>query len=218
MTLKMFTCNNYRLKRIWSSLVARLLVQFDCAQNVIWSSPIGRIIVLFAMHAFSRWIITAHGNDRNESKSKLDKKSINLINRLIAFRLFTWFRVNNCVSFSNYKYFILFLGYSFSMCLWSAATSFNYFLQFWSNQLPTVGKFNILFLFFVSLMFCISLFSLFSYHIYLVLINRSTLESFSPPIFTYGPNKNAYNLGKYRNFKQVFGCVRLYWFFPIYTR
>lgn len=126
--------------------------------------------------------------------------------------------VNNCISFSNYKYFILFLGYSFSMCLWSAATSFNYFLQFWSNQLPTIGKFNILFLFFVSLMFCISLFSLFSYHIYLVLMNRSTLESFSPPVFINGPNKNAYNLGKFRNFKQVFGNEPLYWFFPIYTR
>ena len=40
------------------------------------------------------------------------------------------------------------------------------------------GKFHVIFLFFVSGMFAISLCSLFGYHIYLISQNRTTLEAF----------------------------------------
>ncbi|XP_074593321.1 palmitoyltransferase ZDHHC15B-like isoform X2 [Brevipalpus obovatus] len=125
--------------------------------------------------------------------------------------------VNNCVSFTNYKFFVLFLGYSFFLCLYTAASSFPYFLQFWNNQLTSESKFHVLFLFFVSIMFAISLVSLFGYHIYLLLYNRSTVESFRPPIFRLGPDRNAYNLGKYQNWMQIFGEKKLLWFVPVYT-
>lgn len=130
--------------------------------------------------------------------------------------------VNNCVAFTNYKYFVLFLGYALVYCLWIAATTLRYFISFWRNQLEgTAGKFHILFVFFVSIMFAISLVSLFGYHIFLVLKNRSTLESFRAPIFrlahTWVQDKEGFSLGGYNNLQEVFGDNKKTWFLPLPT-
>ncbi|XP_063234046.1 palmitoyltransferase ZDHHC15B isoform X3 [Bacillus rossius redtenbacheri] len=127
--------------------------------------------------------------------------------------------VNNCVAFSNYKFFILFLGYALIYCVFIAATSLPYFVSFWKvrNELEGMGKFHILFLFFVAVMFGVSLMSLFCYHCYLVLRNRSTLEAFRAPIFRSGQDKDGFSLGKYNNFLEVFGDDRLRWFLPVFT-
>ncbi|XP_058836911.1 palmitoyltransferase ZDHHC15 isoform X3 [Topomyia yanbarensis] len=124
--------------------------------------------------------------------------------------------VNNCINFTNYKFFILFLGYALVYCLYVAFTTVMYMELIWSGKID--GRFHILFLFFVSLMFAISLVSLFGYHCYLVLLNRTTLESFRTPIFRYGgPDKNGFSLGKLNNFQEVFGDDRRLWFVPVYT-
>ncbi|XP_049817083.1 palmitoyltransferase ZDHHC15B isoform X2 [Aethina tumida] len=126
--------------------------------------------------------------------------------------------INNCVSFTNYKYFVLFLGYALLYCLYVSLTSLPYFISFWRGELQGVSRFHILFLFFVAIMFGVSLMSLFSYHCYLVSENRTTLEAFHPPNFRgVGPDKYGFHIGRYNNFQEVFGDDLRTWFLPIQT-
>lgn len=126
--------------------------------------------------------------------------------------------VNNCVGFSNYKYFILFLAYSLLYCLFITATDLQYFIKFWMSGLPdTQAKFHIMFLFFAAAMFSVSLAALFAYHCWLVCKNRSTLEAVRAPAFRHGPDKSGFSLGLSKNFRQVFGDEMQYWPIPVYS-
>ncbi|KAM3722826.1 Palmitoyltransferase ZDHHC2 [Dirofilaria immitis] len=128
--------------------------------------------------------------------------------------------VNTCINYFNYKFFLQFLFYGLILCLWGILTDLQYFIAFWKNALRLsagFGRFHIVFLFFVAGMFAASITCLFSYHIYLTARNQSTIESFRPPVFIYGIDKNGFNLGIRRNFRQVFGDICLFWFLPIFS-
>ncbi|XP_029703282.1 palmitoyltransferase ZDHHC2 [Takifugu rubripes] len=126
--------------------------------------------------------------------------------------------VNNCVGFSNYKFFMQFLAYSLLYCLFITATDFQYFIKFWMNKLPdTQAKFHILFLFFSASMFSVSLAALFIYHCWLVCKNRSTLEAVRSPVFGHGTDKNGFSLGFSKNLLQVFGDESKYWPVPVFS-
>ncbi|XP_076025148.1 palmitoyltransferase ZDHHC20-B-like [Genypterus blacodes] len=127
--------------------------------------------------------------------------------------------VNNCVGFSNYKYFILFLVYATLYCAVLCATVTQYFIKFWTKtQVPdSNAKFHILFLFIVAAMFFISILSLLSYHLWLVGKNRTTIEAFRAPVFANGPDKNGFSLGCSRNMAEVFGDQMKYRMFPVFS-
>ncbi|CAF3524435.1 unnamed protein product [Adineta steineri] len=134
---------------------------------------------------------------------------------------------NSCVSYGNYKFFVLFLCWAWIFCAYVAATSLEYFIQFWKivstiekngdNTVPSSEKFHLFFVFFVSIMFGISISSLFFYHLYLTGKNRTTIESFRAPIFESGPQKEGFNLGWKRNFQEIFGTKFFKAIIPIST-
>ncbi len=44
------------------------------------------------------------------------------------------------------------------------------------------------------------------------------VEAFRAPQFSSGPDKDGFNLGTYRNFKEVFGENKKLWLLPVYSR
>ena len=125
--------------------------------------------------------------------------------------------VNNCIGFFNRKYFMQFIFYleilfiyhfifssyylynEFQIVINTKETNYIGFIIIIINYIPTVvitflfGKFVL-------------------YHIKLVMINSSTIESLDTE------NKDKYKkfcLTKKENFEQVFGKNKLFWFLPV---
>ena len=95
--------------------------------------------------------------------------------------------VNNCVGYSNYKYFILFLGYGFYLCVFGFCAILPHLFQLAEKALHArmhghvdFGQFQVLLLIFVSALFGISMVSLFP----LLLFQRLTNSGVSRAVFS----------------------------------
>lgn len=124
--------------------------------------------------------------------------------------------VVNCVGALNYKYFLLFLFYTFLETTLSAAALLPHFIAFFSDEeiIGSPATLATTFLSFVlNLAFALSVMGFLIMHISLVAGNTTTIEAYEK---TTTP-KWRYNLGRKRNFEQVFGSDRRYWFIPAYS-
>lgn len=124
--------------------------------------------------------------------------------------------VVNCVGARNYKYFLLFLVYTFFETLldiFVLLPSFITFFQDDSGRSNSASDIAILFLAFVlNLVFVLSLLCFLCIHTSLVVSNTTSIE-------VYERKKSCawkYDLGWRKNLEQIFGTKKLLWFLPMY--
>lgn len=130
--------------------------------------------------------------------------------------------VNNCVGYSNYKYFVLFLFYTFLLSLFFCATGLYDLIRAIKGTVDISPTERIMVIFCYSLcaLFGFSTSSLFGYHMYLVLTNKTTIEATQTkaPMMQGGSrDKHLYSLGYKKNLQQVFGTQLLYGLLPVET-
>ncbi|CAI5466535.1 unnamed protein product [Closterium sp. Yama58-4] len=125
--------------------------------------------------------------------------------------------VINCVGAKNYKQFLLFLFYTFLETAVVAVVLLPHFIDFFTTP-PSASddatKLATVFLSFVlNIAFAVSLLGFLIMHVSLVLGNTTTIEAFEKR----GSHRWRYDLGRRRNFEQVFGMDRRFWLLPMYS-
>lgn len=126
--------------------------------------------------------------------------------------------VNNCISFTNYKSFLLLVFYSLLCSTFVSATTLQFYVRFWQEEQEGWDQFQILLLFLVSTLCTLNLAWFSVLHFFLLITNRTTLEIYRPPVLqTSGMDRQAFNLGVRANFYEVFGDRWHLWFVPVCT-
>ncbi|KAL3832815.1 hypothetical protein ACJIZ3_007551 [Penstemon smallii] len=126
--------------------------------------------------------------------------------------------VVNCVGACNYKFFLLFVLYTFLETLMDTLVllpSFISFFQQVKNSSSSPGKLAVIFLaFVVNLAFALSLLCFVVMHASLLLSNTTSVE-------VHEKRKDVrwkYDLGWKNNIEQVFGTKKMLWFFPLFSK
>lgn len=126
--------------------------------------------------------------------------------------------VVNCVGACNYKFFLLFVVYTFLITTLDTLVLLPSFIKFFrqsKNQSLLPGNIAVIFLVFVlNLAFSLSL-------LCFVIMHASLLSSNTTSVEVYEKKKSPqwrYDMGWKRNFEQVFGANKVLWFFPLFSK
>jgi palmitoyltransferase len=120
----------------------------------------------------------------------------------------------NCVGFSNYKFFVLVLLWTFLLAVDMAACgAFHIYDRVKDQPQPYVLDYFIVSFTAVAIILILLLGPFTITHLKLVLRNSTTLEHLEK----HSAKNNPYNLGWYKNICQVFGSNPLLWLIPIRT-
>ncbi|XWS61907.1 hypothetical protein CRYUN_Cryun07bG0164700 [Craigia yunnanensis] len=124
--------------------------------------------------------------------------------------------VVNCVGALNYKYFLLFLFYTFVEATLVSLSLLLVFMEFFNDGeiTETPGTLAATFITLVlNIAFALSVLGFLIMHITLVGANTTTIEAYekkTTPMWRY-------DLGWKKNFEQVFGTEKKFWFIPAYA-
>ncbi|KAJ1955975.1 palmitoyltransferase for Vac8p [Linderina pennispora] len=134
--------------------------------------------------------------------------------------------LNNCVGFHTQKAFLLFICHGTLYVSSVFVTTVIYFLhEFVEMDGGDEVNVNAIVLMILSAVFSLCLVAFAGFHIYLVLSNLTTIESYERNHFKVQQQQglrqskyvNLFDVGAKKNFYQVFGSTWYWWFVPVTT-
>jgi len=126
--------------------------------------------------------------------------------------------VNNCIGFRNYKFFMLFCSYATMTSFYVALTLFTGFVNLLVHRRNIhFGWVEFEYLVVFGLMAAVSvvLTGFTGFHYMLLLKNMSTIEHVEKRDPTKKDQVNPFDLGRERNWVQIFGDKPMLWFLPV---